>query len=44
MENASAIDIRDTGVSEEEKRFELSLRPAQISDYIGQKKTTLGYS
>jgi holliday junction DNA helicase RuvB len=38
MENASAIDIRDTGVSEEEKRFELSLRPAQISDYIGQKK------
>src|SRR6476620_4442019 len=38
MENASAIDIKDTGVSEEEKRFELSLRPAQISDYIGQKK------
>src|SRR6476620_10748337 len=38
MENASAIDIKDTGVSEEEKRFELSLRPAQISEYIGQKK------
>jgi Holliday junction DNA helicase RuvB len=38
MENASAIDIKDTGVSEEEKRFELSLRPAQIGDYIGQKK------
>ncbi|MEP7212418.1 MAG: Holliday junction branch migration DNA helicase RuvB [Acidobacteriota bacterium] len=38
MENASAIDIKDTGVSDEETRFELSLRPAQISDYIGQKK------
>ncbi len=38
MENASAIEIHDTAVNEEEKRFELSLRPAQIGDYIGQKK------
>jgi Holliday junction DNA helicase RuvB len=27
-----------TIVDDEEKRFEVSLRPAQISDYIGQKK------
>ena len=38
MEDATAIDIRDAGATDEEKRFELSLRPAQISDYIGQKK------
>jgi len=37
MNNSSAIDIRE-GVTEEEKRFELSLRPTQLGEYIGQKK------
>src|SRR5829696_161753 len=39
---ASELEISDTRtatvVDDEEKRFEVSLRPAQISDYIGQKK------
>src|SRR3982750_1036006 len=30
--------IREGGVTEEERRFELSLRPAQLGEYIGQKK------
>ena len=38
MENASVVDIRDRTISEEEKRFELSLRPAKLAEYIGQKK------
>jgi holliday junction DNA helicase RuvB len=38
MEEVSAIDIRDPEVTEEEKRYELSLRPAQLGEYIGQKK------
>lgn len=37
MENASAIGIRED-VSEEEKRFELSLRPTKLAEYIGQTK------
>ncbi|HKX84746.1 MAG TPA: Holliday junction branch migration DNA helicase RuvB [Pyrinomonadaceae bacterium] len=37
MENASAIDIR-TSLNDEEKRFELSLRPTKLAEYIGQKK------
>ena len=32
------IDIRDGNILDEEKRFELSLRPAQLQEYIGQKK------
>ena len=32
------IDIRDANALDEEKRFELSLRPTQLSEYIGQKK------
>ena len=38
MNGPAATDIRDSGVTDEEKRFELSLRPAQLSEYIGQKK------
>ncbi len=38
MENATAIDIRDGELQDEEKRFELSLRPTQLGEYIGQKK------
>ncbi len=37
MENASAIDIR-TPLTDEEKRFDLSLRPTNLAEYIGQKK------
>lgn len=38
MENALAADIRKTEADDEEKRFEPTLRPARIGDYIGQKK------
>lgn len=38
MEDVSAIDIRDRSVTEEERRYELSLRPTQLGEYIGQKK------
>jgi Holliday junction DNA helicase RuvB len=38
MENASAIDIRNPELSDEEKKFDLSLRPARLEEYIGQKK------
>lgn len=38
MENATAIEIRDGELQDEEKRFELSLRPTQLGEYIGQKK------
>ncbi|MEJ7848858.1 MAG: Holliday junction branch migration DNA helicase RuvB [Pyrinomonadaceae bacterium] len=36
--NLETIDVLDGNVLEEDKRFELTLRPAQISEYIGQKK------
>lgn len=38
MENLGLSDIRDGEAFEEEKRFELSLRPTQLGEYIGQKK------
>jgi Holliday junction DNA helicase RuvB len=38
MENASAIDIRNPELSDEEKKFDLSLRPSRLEEYIGQKK------
>ena len=38
MDNFTSTDIRDLGVSDEEKRYELSLRPTQLGEYIGQKK------
>jgi len=33
-----AINIRDEDLSPEESKFEATLRPAQLSEYIGQKK------
>jgi Holliday junction DNA helicase RuvB len=38
MDNASAIDIRESDISDEEKRLELSLRPTKLAEYIGQSK------
>jgi len=38
MEDIETIDIRDVQPLDEEKRFEISLRPAQLVEYIGQKK------
>jgi Holliday junction DNA helicase RuvB len=38
MENASAIDIRNPELSDEEKKFDLTLRPTRLEEYIGQKK------
>jgi len=32
------MEILDSNLIDEEKRFELSLRPAQLGEYIGQKK------
>ena len=34
----AAIDIRDENLSPEETKFEATLRPAQLAEYIGQKK------
>ncbi|MBC7900874.1 MAG: Holliday junction branch migration DNA helicase RuvB [Saprospiraceae bacterium] len=36
--NLEIIDVLDGNVLEEDKRFELTLRPAQLGEYIGQKK------
>src|SRR5687767_6028833 len=38
MQNVTEIDIRDNELPDEEKRFELSLRPTKLAEYIGQKK------
>src|SRR5438874_1054491 len=38
MSNATAIDIRNENLSEEESKFEATLRPTQLSEYIGQTK------
>ncbi|MFN6965083.1 MAG: Holliday junction branch migration DNA helicase RuvB [Pyrinomonadaceae bacterium] len=37
MENSSNIEVRG-GVLDEDKQFELSLRPTRLAEYIGQKK------
>jgi Holliday junction DNA helicase RuvB len=38
MQSAEAINIRDEELSSEESQFEATLRPAQLSEYIGQTK------
>lgn len=38
MTEQSVINIRDEQLSPEESKFEASLRPAHLSEYIGQKK------
>ncbi len=38
MGNTAAIDIRSSGGSDEESQFDASLRPTQLSEYIGQTK------
>ncbi len=38
MTETAAINIRDEELTPEESRFEASLRPAQLAEYIGQKK------
>lgn len=38
MQNVTEIDIRTETLNEDEKRFELSLRPTKLAEYIGQKK------
>jgi Holliday junction DNA helicase RuvB len=38
MSNALASDPRTEPPSDEERQFDLSLRPARIAEYIGQKK------
>ncbi len=38
MQNFETIDIRAGNFTDEEKQFELSLRPARLAEYIGQSK------
>src|SRR5688572_5012441 len=38
MTESLAIDIRNEELTSEEKRFEATLRPAQLGEYIGQAK------
>ncbi|KXK02834.1 MAG: Holliday junction DNA helicase subunit RuvB [Acidobacteria bacterium OLB17] len=38
MANTAAIDIRNDELSADESRFEVTLRPVRLSDYIGQSK------
>ena len=38
MQSAEAINIRNDVLSDDEKQFDASLRPAQLSEYIGQAK------
>lgn len=36
--NVEILNVRDENLSPEETRFEATLRPAQLAEYIGQKK------
>src|SRR5580765_3610149 len=38
MSNLAAVDIRNDAASDEEKQFDVSLRPTRIAEYIGQTK------
>ena len=38
MSDTGTVSIRDEDLSPEESRFEATLRPAKLADYIGQKK------
>jgi Holliday junction DNA helicase RuvB len=38
MANTAAINIRNEELSPEETRFEATLRPARLAEYVGQKK------
>ncbi len=38
MQNAKAINIRSDGVNDIEAQLDVTLRPAQLSEYIGQAK------
>ncbi|MCC7309350.1 MAG: Holliday junction branch migration DNA helicase RuvB [Acidobacteria bacterium] len=38
MAQSVAVDIRDEDLTPEEKRFEATLRPAHLAEYIGQAK------
>ena len=38
MTNVAAINIRNEDLSPEESKFEATLRPAQLAEYIGQTK------
>ena len=38
MTTSAVLNIRNEDLSPEETKFEASLRPAQLSEYVGQKK------
>ena len=40
MDELDSVSIRERGPVEEERQFELSLRPTRLGEYIGQKKAT----
>ncbi len=40
MEELEPVSVRERGAVEDERQFELSLRPTHLAEYIGQKKAT----
>ncbi|HEX7175906.1 MAG TPA: Holliday junction branch migration DNA helicase RuvB [Pyrinomonadaceae bacterium] len=40
MDELEPVSVREQGAPDEERQFELSLRPAHLAEYIGQKKVT----
>src|SRR5215510_13117632 len=38
MTNLAAVDVRNDSSSDEERQFDLSLRPTRLGEYIGQTK------
>ena len=40
MSELEPVSVRERGAVDEEKQFELSLRPTRLAEYIGQKKAT----
>ena len=40
MDELEPVSVREHGAPDEERQFELSLRPTRLAEYIGQKKAT----
>ena len=40
MSDPNPVSVRERGVMDDERQFELSLRPARLAEYVGQKKAT----
>jgi holliday junction DNA helicase RuvB len=40
MSDIDPVSVREHGAADDERQFELSLRPAWLAEYVGQKKAT----